>query len=156
MMGSFLVFFIYLISGDVANMSDRPIKIQETSSVFLVSSKWIILGKCAIHDYLFCGNLKEILRGSLDRQNWGPYLSKFLYSTIQCTIFQYFTTFKSCNLSRSLSQSIAIHNLFKRLSLTFTELFLFIYPFRKYTPHCVYLRLMQLNVCKSCIHDTNY
>ena len=38
------------------------------------------------------------------------------------------------------------HHLIKP-SITFTESFLLIYSFRKYTPHCVYLRLMQLNVC---------
>ena len=58
MMGSFLVFFIYLIIGDVANMSDR------LSSAFLLSSKWlqksIILGKCAIHDYLIYRREEEL------------------------------------------------------------------------------------------------
>ena len=58
MMGSFLVFFIYLIIGDVAKMSDRR------SSVFLLSSKWlqksIILGKCAIHDYLIYRREEEL------------------------------------------------------------------------------------------------
>ena len=62
---------------------------------------------------------------------------------------QSFNILPSFNLTIYLavfSQSIAIHNLFKPSSPTFTESFLFIYPFRKYTPHCVYLRLMQLNV----------
>ena len=39
-------------------------KIQETSSVFLVSSKWlqksIILGKCAMHDYLIYRRVEEL------------------------------------------------------------------------------------------------
>ena len=63
---------------------------------------------------------------------------------------QSFNILPSFNLTIYLavfSQSIAIHNLFKPSSITFTESFLFMYPFRKYTPHCVYLRLMQLNVC---------
>ena len=58
MMGSFLVFFIYLLIGDVAKMSDRR------SFVFLLSSKWlqksIILGKCAIHDYLIYRREEEL------------------------------------------------------------------------------------------------
>ena len=50
---------------------------------------------------------------------------------------QSFNILPSFNLTIYLavfSQSIAIHNLFKPSSLTFTELFLFIYSFRKYTP----------------------
>ena len=58
MMGSFLVFFIYLIIGDVAKMSDRR------SFVFLLTSKWlqksIILGKCAVHDYLIYRREEEL------------------------------------------------------------------------------------------------
>ena len=64
MMGSFLVSFIYLIIGDAAKMSDRMMKIKETSSVFLVSRKWlqknIKLGKCAIHDYLVYRREEEL------------------------------------------------------------------------------------------------
>ena len=62
---------------------------------------------------------------------------------------QSFNILPSFNLTIYLavfSQSIAIHNLFQP-SIPFTESFLFIYPFRKYTPHCVYLRPKQLNVC---------
>ena len=45
----------------------------------------------------FCGNLKEIRRGLLVQQNWGLYLSTFLYFTVQRTIVQYFTIFQSRN-----------------------------------------------------------
>ena len=63
MMGSFLLFFIYLMIDDDEKMSDRPMK--NSGNVFgLVSSKWldksIILGKCVIHDYLIYRSEEEL------------------------------------------------------------------------------------------------
>ena len=65
-----------------------------------------------------------------------------------------FNILPSFNLA-VFSQSIAIHNLFKT-TITFTELFLFIYPFRKYTPHCVYLRFPQSLSCTLQVHCTYF
>ena len=78
---SFLVFSIYLIIGDVAKMSDRP------SSAFLLSSKWlqksIILGKCAIHDYLIYRREEELWVASWPSWSWCKKLKlSFQASTI--------------------------------------------------------------------------
>ena len=104
----------------------------------------------------FCGNLKEILRGSLVRQNWGLYLSTFLYSTIQCTIFQYFTIFQSYNLSRSLftiyrySQSLQtiISYIYRIVSIYLL--------FSEVHTHCVYLRFPQSLSCTLQVHCTYF
>ena len=62
--GSFLAFVLYLIIGDNAKMSDRPMK--NSGNVSLLSSKWlqknIILGKCAIHDYLIYRRVRTVSR----------------------------------------------------------------------------------------------
>ena len=66
----------------------------------------------------FCGNLKGILRGSLVQPNRALYLSTFLYFTIHCTIFQYFTILQSRNPSRNLFKisSQSLYNLFSTFS----------------------------------------
>ena len=64
MIGSFLVFSVHLIIGEVGKMSDRPNKKSGNVYVFIVSSKWlqrsITLGKCAIHDYLIHRREEEL------------------------------------------------------------------------------------------------
>ena len=56
------------------------------------------------------------------------------------------------NLSRS---PFTIFLVVLSQSITFTELFLFIYPFRKYTPLCVYLRFPQSLSCTLQVHCTH-
>ena len=76
---------------------------------------------------------------------------------------------KSFNILPSFNLAIvsqSIHNLSRSpftiflvvlsQSITFTELLLFIYPFRKYTPLCVYLRFPQSLSCTLQVHCTYF
>ena len=62
-----------------------------------------VANTCFVKNSPFCGNSQgNSPRSAGSDKTEDCIFPRFLYSTIQCTIFQYFTIFQSYNLSRSL------------------------------------------------------